>query len=205
MSIFAAPMVQEELSPPPLPPYPMHECGVFGVFGHPNAAVLTYYGLFALQHRGQESAGIVTSNGPGRRFCSIATWGSSRRSSARKNWPGSRARGRRPHALFHHRLEHGEERAAARGRLLPRPDRHRAQRQPDQRRRPARRTGTQGSIFQTTVDSEIILHLLAQPSNNGGNILTALRRIEGAFSLVLMSEREIIGGARSVRLPPACR
>ena len=46
----------------------MHECGIFGVFGHPNAAVLTYYGLFALQHRGQESAGIVTSNGPGSTF-----------------------------------------------------------------------------------------------------------------------------------------
>ncbi len=48
--------------------YPQHECGLFGVFGHSNAAVLTYYGLFALQHRGQESAGIVTSNGPGTTF-----------------------------------------------------------------------------------------------------------------------------------------
>src|ERR1700731_4979913 len=48
--------------------FPRHECGLFGVFGHPNAAVLTYYGLFALQHRGQESAGIVTSNGPGQTF-----------------------------------------------------------------------------------------------------------------------------------------
>ena len=61
-------MVQDPSFPPPRPPYPMHECGVFGVFGHPNAAVLTYYGLFALQHRGQESAGIVTSNGPGSNF-----------------------------------------------------------------------------------------------------------------------------------------
>src|SRR5207249_6137229 len=43
--------------------YPKHYCGVFGVFGHPNAAELTYYGLYALQHRGQESAGIVSSDG----------------------------------------------------------------------------------------------------------------------------------------------
>ena len=49
-------------------PYPQHECGSFAVFGHPNAAELTYYGLFALQHRGQESAGIVTTNGPGSTF-----------------------------------------------------------------------------------------------------------------------------------------
>ncbi len=39
------------------------ECGVFGVYGHPEAANLVYLGLYALQHRGQESAGIVSSNG----------------------------------------------------------------------------------------------------------------------------------------------
>src|SRR5437764_15048939 len=39
------------------------ECGVFGIFGHPEAARLTYLGLYALQHRGQESCGIVTSDG----------------------------------------------------------------------------------------------------------------------------------------------
>src|ERR1044072_3816061 len=49
-------------------PFPQHECGMFAFFGHPNAAVLTYYGLFALQHRGQESAGIVTNNGLGSTF-----------------------------------------------------------------------------------------------------------------------------------------
>src|SRR5205085_2829140 len=49
-----------------------------------------------------------------------------------------------------------------------------------------------GSIFQTTADSEIILHLLAQPQENGHNVLSALRRIKGAFSLLIMSERELI-------------
>jgi amidophosphoribosyltransferase len=39
------------------------ECGVFGIFGHPEAANLTYLGLYALQHRGQESAGIVSADG----------------------------------------------------------------------------------------------------------------------------------------------
>ena len=43
--------------------HPKHYCGVFGIHGHPNAAELTYYGLYALQHRGQESAGIVTTDG----------------------------------------------------------------------------------------------------------------------------------------------
>ena len=49
-----------------------------------------------------------------------------------------------------------------------------------------------GSIFQTTADSEIILHLLAQPLDNGSSALGPLRRIEGAFSLLIMSERELI-------------
>jgi amidophosphoribosyltransferase len=40
--------------------YPKHYCGVFGIFGHERAAEITYYGIYALQHRGQESAGIVT-------------------------------------------------------------------------------------------------------------------------------------------------
>jgi amidophosphoribosyltransferase len=51
---------------------------------------------------------------------------------------------------------------------------------------------SKGSIFQTTVDSEIVLHLLAQPSGNR-NVLTALRQIHGAFSFVVMGEKEIIG------------
>lgn len=42
---------------------PREECGIFGIYGHEEASRLTYFGLFALQHRGQESAGIVSSDG----------------------------------------------------------------------------------------------------------------------------------------------
>ena len=45
------------------PLHPKEECGVFGIFNHPDVSSLTYLGLYALQHRGQESAGIVTCNG----------------------------------------------------------------------------------------------------------------------------------------------
>ena len=53
---------------------------MFGVFGHPEAAHLSYYGLHALQHRGQESAGICTSQ-TGSNFTTIVTWGSSKKYS----------------------------------------------------------------------------------------------------------------------------
>ena len=54
---------------------------------------------------------------------------------------------------------------------------------------------SRGSIFQTTVDSEIILHLMAQPSLNSqeNNLVQTVNRIEGAFSLVIMTENELIG------------
>ena len=59
---------ESEASEPPLPaPAPFdgfrEECGVFGIFGHPEAANLAYLGLYALQHRGQESAGIAAADG----------------------------------------------------------------------------------------------------------------------------------------------
>jgi amidophosphoribosyltransferase len=172
---------------------PRHECGVFAVFGHPDAALLTYYGLFALQHRGQESAGIVTSEGPNSRFrrhvamglvsqvfmppdlealkgtraighVRYSTTGSSHIKNAQ---PLMGETGRGQLAIGHN----GNLTNAA---LL--------RDELEQR----------GSIFQTTVDSEIILHLLAQPSTSGG-ILSVLRKVEGAFTLVIMSDRQIIG------------
>jgi len=57
--------------------YPREECGVFAIYGHEDAARITFFGLFALQHRGQESAGIVSSDG-----CNV---------SEHKGWAGFRS------------------------------------------------------------------------------------------------------------------
>jgi amidophosphoribosyltransferase len=173
--------------------YPQHECGLFGVFGHPNAAVLTYYGLFALQHRGQESAGIVTSNGPGASFLTHKDMGLVSQVFGQEEL--ARLKGTR--AIGHTRYSttgtstiknaqpfvvdcvRGQMAIAHNGNLI----------NADLLRDELEH---KGSIFQTTADSEIILHLLARPADNGTSVLAALRRIEGAFSLLIMSERELI-------------
>src|SRR5213082_1427060 len=173
---------------------PQHECGLFGVFGHPNAAVLTYYGLFALQHRGQESAGIVTSNGAGQTFLQHKGMGLVSQVFGQQELErlkGTRAVGHtrysttgsstlknaQPFVVDCHR---GQIAVCHNGNLIN------AGVLRDELER-------NGSIFQTTADSELIPHLLAQPLKNGGSALGALRRLEGAFSLVIMSEREVIG------------
>jgi len=172
---------------------PQHECGLFGMFGHPNAAVLTYYGLFALQHRGQESAGIVTSNGPGTNFLMHKDMGLVSQVFGQEELAklkGTRAIGHTRYSTtgtstiknaqpFVVDCVRGQMAIAHNGNLI----------NADVLRDELER---RGSIFQTTADSEIILHLLAQPSDNGGNVLAALRRIQGAFSLIIMSERELI-------------
>src|SRR5205085_1591740 len=172
---------------------PQHECGLFGVFGHPNAAVLTYYGLFALQHRGQESAGIVTSSGAGQSVLQRKGMGLVSQDFGQEELEklkGTRAVGHTRYSTtgtstlknaqpFVVDCVRGQMAIAHNGNLIN------ADLLRDE-------LESKGSIFQTTADSEIILHLLAQPSDNGSSILGALRRIEGAFSLLIMSEKELI-------------
>ncbi|MDQ2824324.1 MAG: class II glutamine amidotransferase, partial [Verrucomicrobiota bacterium] len=172
---------------------PQHECGLFGVFGHPNAAVLTYYGLFALQHRGQESAGIVTSNGPGSSFVVHKDMGLVSQvfgPAELEQLKGTRAIGHTRYSTtgtstvknaqpFVVDCVRGQMAIAHNGNLI----------NADLLRHELE---AKGSIFQTTADSEIILHLLARPTDNGTSVLSALCRIEGAFSLLIMSERELI-------------
>ena len=172
---------------------PRDECGVFAVFGHPDAALLTYYGLFALQHRGQESAGIVTSEGPNSRFRRHVAMGlvsqvfSSADLEALK---GTRAIGHvRYSTTGSSNLKNAQPLTGESGRgqlaIGHNGNLINAEMLRDELEQA-------GSIFQTTVDSEIILHLLAQP-NTSSSVLGALRKVRGAFTLAIMSERQIIG------------
>jgi amidophosphoribosyltransferase len=174
--------------------HPRHYCGIFGIFGHPNAAELTYYGLFALQHRGQESAGIVSCDG--RQFRVHRGMG-----LVPQVFDGNVLHGLTGHvALGHTRYSttgsshirnaqpltvdcaRGQIAIAHNGNLT-------------NAARLREELETRGSIFQTTVDSEIILHLMAQLSlgHQENTLVQAVRRIEGAYSLVIMTEQELIG------------
>jgi len=185
--------------------YPKHYCGVFGVFGHPNAAELTYYGLYALQHRGQESAGIVTSDG--RRFHAHKGMGLVPQvftPEVLHPMVGSIAVGHTRYSTTgSSRLVNAQPLTVdcARGQIaiahngnLTNAAKLRAELE------------SRGSIFQTTVDSEIILHLMAQPTLNGqpNNLVETIRRIEGAYSLVIMTENELIGVRDPHGFRPLC-
>lgn len=180
-----------------VPAHPTHECGVFAVFDHPNAAELTYYGLYALQHRGQESAGIVTTTGPGETFRYHRGMGlvpqvfqggkildqlKGRRAVGHVRYStagGSRFKNAQPILVD---CAKGQVAVGHNGNLVN------ANLLRDE-------LEAYGSIFQTTGDSEIIVHLMAQP--HGGNrrdsVRYAMGKIEGAFSVVIMTEREIFG------------
>ena len=185
--------------------YPKHYCGVFGIYGHPNAAELAYYGLYALQHRGQESAGIVACDG--RQFREHKRMGlvsqiftgeilhdltghmaightrySTTGSSHLRNAQPLTGDGKRGHIAIAH---NGNLTNAAK--LREDLEEH-------------------GAIFTTSVDSEIVLHLLCQPAPGGSenNLLQTVRRLEGAYSLVIMTEQELIGIRDPFGFRPLC-
>jgi amidophosphoribosyltransferase len=173
---------------------PQHECGVFAVYGHPDAALLTYYGLFALQHRGQESAGIVTAAGSNQPFNIHRGMGLVAQVFQEKDLQqlriGTRAIGHvRYSTSGSSTLKNAQPLVVdcARGQLAIAHNGNLVNAAVLREE-----LESNGSIFQTTVDSEIILHLLARPTGRK-NVLSALRLVEGAFSFVLMGEQEIIG------------
>jgi amidophosphoribosyltransferase len=173
---------------------PREECGVFGIYGHPNAAQLTYFGLFALQHRGQESAGIVVGNNghlTGHTGMGLTSdvftpeiintlAGPSAVGHVRYSTTGSsHAKNAQPLLVDYAR---GQLAVAHNGNLV---DAYTLRKELE----------SSGSIFQTTTDSEIIIHLMARPY--GGTfadvLLNITRRIEGAYSLAMLTPEALYG------------
>ena len=171
------------------------ECGVFGVFGHPEAAALTALGLHALQHRGQEAAGIVSHDGARfhaeRRLGLVGDHFSDDRVIARL--PGRTAIGhnrysttgetilRNVQPLFAE-LDAGGMAVAHNGNLT--------------NAQTLRRDLVKaGAICQSTSDTEVILHLVAQSRRPRiiDRFVNALREIEGAYALVALTTKKLIG------------
>jgi len=174
--------------------YPKHYCGVFGIFGHPNAAELTYYGLYALQHRGQESAGIVTCHDG--RFFKLHGMGLVPQIFDPKglhDLVGNMAIGHTRYSTTGtSNLRNAQPLTVdcARGQIAVAHNGNLTNASPLRDELESR-----GLVFQTTVDSEIIIMMLAQPVLGGveNSLVQTLRRIEGAYSLVIMTEKELIG------------
>src|SRR5206468_1422200 len=174
--------------------YPKHYCGVFGIYGHPNAAELTYYGLYALQHRGQESAGIVTSDGKQfRAFKGMGLVSQIFTGGVLHGLVGDMAIGHTRYSTtgtsnlqnaqpLTGNCLYGQVAIAHNGNLT-------------NAARLREELEYKGQVFQTTVDSEAILYLLAQPTlgGNENNLVQTVRSLEGAYSLVIMTEQELTG------------
>ena len=170
------------------------ECGVFGVYGHPEAANLTYLGLHGLQHRGQESAGLVSSNGE--RLIEEKGMGH----VARVFKKGQLRRLKGDLAIGHVRYStagtsslvnaqpfridsrKGELAIAHNGNLV---------------NAFSLRDGLEkaGSIFRTSSDTEVILHLIARSPQQDleAAIVDALKQVRGAYSLIFLTRDRIIG------------
>jgi amidophosphoribosyltransferase len=171
------------------------ECGVFGVYGHPDAAALTALGLHALQHRGQEATGIVSYDGE--QFSAHRGMGHVSDNFSSKDVIG-RLRGtaaighvryattgevalRNVQPLFAD-FEFGGLAICHNGNLT---NSYQVRRQLVRR----------GSLFQSTSDTEVIVHLIATSLKEivVDRLIDALRQVQGAFSLVALSQDEIIG------------
>ena len=168
------------------------ECGVFGVFGHPEAANLTYLGLYALQHRGQESAGIVSSSGHDL-FMHKAMGEVEEIFQPRilAKLPGSSAIGHTRYSTAGDKAllnvqpimidcNKGKMAVAHNGNLTNASEWR-------------RKLEHRGSIFQTNSDTEVIVHLVArsQARNLSGALGDALNQVEGAYSLVVLTADEL--------------
>ena len=168
------------------------ECGVVAIYGHPEASKLAYLSLYALQHRGQESAGIAASNGErvelhkGMGLVSdlftadvlARLSGSLAIGHTRYSTTGDSALLNAQPILVE--CNKGKIALAHNGNITNAHDVHAQLEQ-------------QGSIFQTTSDTEVVVHLIARSREQtlADSIADSLRRIEGAFSLVMLTPDRI--------------
>ncbi len=170
------------------------ECGVFGIFGHPEAANLTYLGLYALQHRGQESCGIVASDGMNLRahlgmglvadvfkyddvFAKLP--GSSAIGHVRYSTAGGNDMKNCQPIMVDY--SHGSIAVAHNGNLVNAPELR-----SDLEKR--------GSIFSTTADTETIIHLIARAQSDSlvERVCESLQQVQGAYSLAFLTETRMI-------------
>ncbi|MBO0959259.1 amidophosphoribosyltransferase [Neobacillus sp. MM2021_6] len=169
------------------------ECGIFGVFGHPDAAQLTYYGLHALQHRGQEGTGIVVSDG--KKLTGVKGEGLVTEiftAEAMSQLIGSAAIGHVRYAtaggggyenvqplLFHSQT--GSLALAHNGNLVNATSlKHQLE--------------AQGSIFQTSSDTEVLAHLIRRSGfhHMKEQVKNALTMLKGAYAYLIMTETELM-------------
>src|SRR5690242_3598888 len=169
------------------------ECGVFALYGHPEAANLVYLGLYALQHRGQESAGMASSDG--RKIHSVRKMGHVAdifTPDVLNELPGELAIGHTRYSTagdttiknaqpLSVACSKGQVAVAHNGNLTNAIELR-------------RELEEDGSIFQSTSDTEVVLHLVARSRERtlSGALRDALLQIEGAFSLVFLAEHRII-------------
>jgi amidophosphoribosyltransferase len=169
------------------------ECGVFGVFGHEEASKLTYLGLYALQHRGQESAGIVSSDGAELHLHrAMGEVEEIFTPEVLKGLPGNLAIGHTRYSTAGDKAllnaqpiaidcNKGKVALGHNGNLTNAAEWR-------------RKLEHKGSIFQTNSDTEVIVHLLArsQARNLSGALGDALNQVEGAYSLLVLTTDELI-------------
>ncbi|HLK88879.1 MAG TPA: amidophosphoribosyltransferase [Polyangia bacterium] len=168
-------------------------CGVIGVFGHPEAANLAYLGLYALQHRGQESAGIVATDGD--KLRSVREMGHVNdifTADRLKDLPGTAAIGHVRYSTAGDSSKRNAQPIAVdyaggsvavghNGNLVNAVELR-------------ERLEADGSIFQTTSDTEVIVHLIARSRERTlpERVADALRQVRGAYSLVFLTEDSVV-------------
>src|SRR6478735_5449282 len=180
------------------------ECGVFGIFGHPDAAAITALGLHALQHRGQEAAGIVSFDG--KRFHSERRLGLVGDAFARREvidrLPGTSAIGhvrysttgetvlRNVQPLFAE-LEGGGFAIGHNGNLT-------------NGIKLRRDLVHEGAMMQSTTDTEVILHLVARARRNRfvDRFIEGLRQLEGAYAFVGLTNKKLVGARDPLGIRP---